>query len=89
MLHTQVDSCAHLDSVHPVLPSAPGCEECLADDHKWVHLRVCMFCGYVGCCDSSPGRHASRHHDRAGHPIMASAEPGESWGWCYPDEVLL
>ncbi len=81
--------CAHLASVHPVLPGSPGCEECLESDDRWVHLRICMFCGHVGCCDSSPNRHAAAHHERAGHPVMASVEPGESWGWCYPDEILL
>jgi len=81
--------CAHLGAVHPVLPSSPGCEECLERDERWVHLRICMFCGHVGCCDSSPNRHAAKHHERSGHPVMASVEPGESWGWCYADEILL
>jgi CPA2 family monovalent cation:H+ antiporter-2 len=88
-LRTDASGCAHLGRVHPVLASAPGCEECLELDDPWVHLRICMFCGQVGCCDSSPGRHASKHADRAGHPIVISAEPGETWGWCYPDELRL
>ena len=55
----------------------------------WVHLRLCLYCGHVGCCDSSPGRHATHHYEHVGHPVMASFEPGERWGWCYPDEVEL
>lgn len=82
-------SCAHLGTVRPVIPSAPGCEECLAMGARWVHLRICMTCGHVGCCDSSPNRHATKHHVASGHPIVRSFQPGEAWGWCYPDEVQL
>ena len=81
--------CGHLDQIHPVRPSAAGCEDCLRIGARWVHLRVCLTCGHVGCCDSSPNRHATAHHHASGHPIVRSMERGESWGWCYVDEVML
>ena len=81
--------CTHLDHVHKVKPSAKGCEECLKIGSTWVHLRMCMECGRVGCCDSSPNKHATKHFHKIKHPIMRSIEPGESWGWCYVDEVEL
>jgi len=81
--------CSHLDQIHPVQPGAAGCEECLRDGTRWVHLRICMTCGHVGCCDSSPGRHATAHHRATGHPVVRSLEPGETWGWCYVDETEL
>nr|WP_238162106.1 UBP-type zinc finger domain-containing protein [Micromonospora endolithica] len=73
----------------PVLPSAPGCQECLLEGSTWVHLRLCLSCGHVGCCDSSPRRHASAHYRQEEHAIAASVEPGEDWAWCYLDETLL
>ena len=82
-------TCTHLDAVRPVQPRTAGCEECLRDGTSWVHLRVCMTCGHVGCCDSSPGKHASAHYHETGHPIARSLEPGETWGWCYEDEEML
>jgi CPA2 family monovalent cation:H+ antiporter-2 len=82
-------TCTHLDHVHAVAPSTQGCAECLAEGGRWVHLRVCLECGHVGCCDSSPGRHAGAHYRATGHPIMRSLQPGESWGWCHVDEVTL
>jgi hypothetical protein len=82
-------SCAHLDHVHQVRPSARGCEECLKMGDEWVHLRLCMECGHVGCCDSSKNKHATKHFHHAKHPIMRSHQPGEEWGWCYVDEVML
>jgi CPA2 family monovalent cation:H+ antiporter-2 len=82
-------ACGHLDTIQPVRPSAPGCEECLRLGHRWVHLRVCMRCGHVGCCDSSPGRHATAHWHETEHPIVKSGEPGEEWGWCYPDKLRV
>lgn len=83
-------SCSHLDSVRDVTPRTPGgCEECLAQGMRWVHLRLCLGCGHVGCCDSSPGKHATKHFHRAGHAIVRSLEPGENWGWCYADQVLF
>ena len=81
--------CTHLDHVHDVTPGTKGCEECLEQGDRWVHLRVCLECGHVGCCDSSPGKHATKHYHRTGHPVVRSIEPGETWGWCYEDEVML
>ena len=72
-----------------VTPSARGCEDCLRTGDRWVHLRICMTCGHVGCCDSSPNKHATAHHRADGHPIIKSLEPGEDWGWCYPDQLML
>ncbi len=83
-------NCTHLDQVRDVEPRTPdGCEECLRIGDRWVHLRVCLTCGQVGCCDSSPNRHATKHHHATGHPIVQSLEPGEDWSWCYADEVVL
>ena len=83
--------CQHLSRfrkprAEPVTPSAAGCEECLARGDDWVHLRLCMSCGHVGCCDSSPNRHATRHFHATRHPVIKSFEPGEDWAWCYVDE---
>jgi uncharacterized UBP type Zn finger protein len=66
-----------------------GCEECLKTGDSWVHLRMCLTCGKIGCCDSSPNRHASRHSREAGHALVRSAEPGEAWWWCYADELTI
>ena len=80
-------TCPHVSSLTPVAPRTPqGCEECLESGSRWVHLRLCLTCGHVGCCDSSPNRHATKHFHHAGHPIVASFEPGERWAWCYADE---
>jgi hypothetical protein len=81
--------CTHLDHVHLTeLPeSSPGCEDCLATGGEWVHLRICLECGHVGCCDDSPNRHATAHAHASEHPIIRSLEPGEEWCWCYVDEV--
>jgi uncharacterized UBP type Zn finger protein len=82
--------CKHLDHVITDTPKTPqGCEECLAAGEAWVHLRLCRTCGHVGCCDSSKGKHATQHFKSSGHPIMSSMERGESWSWCYVDEVML
>ena len=81
--------CSHLDMIRPVEPVATGCVECLRTGSWWVHLRLCLTCGYVGCCDDSPGKHATAHARDAGHPILRSFEPGEVWIWCYVDEVYL
>lgn len=82
--------CQHFGMVTAVEPSGNGCEECLRSGDSWVHLRMCMSCGHVGCCDSSPNRHATAHwHANPGHPIVRSFEPGESWWWCYPDGLLF
>ena len=82
-------ACAHTDQVREVQPDADGCGECLAIGSRWVHLRLCLTCGNVGCCDQSPNRHATAHHRATSHPINRSFEPGEDWAWCYPDEMFL
>lgn len=82
-------TCEHLDEVRDVTPHANGCEECLASGDDWVHLRLCMSCGHVGCCDDSRNKHATKHFHASHHPIVRSFEPGEDWGWCYPDHVML
>ena len=82
--------CSHLDTiVANVPPSSTGCEDCLRIGSRWLHLRRCMLCGHVGCCDSSPMRHASAHSHATGHPIVQSYEPGEDWLWCYVDEMAF
>ena len=83
------DRCSHSDTINEVVPSAPGCEECLQIGSPWVHLRICRTCGHVGCCDDSPNRHASMHFATTGHPIIEGYDPPEGWGWCYVDEVLV
>lgn len=83
------DTCTHLDEIKDVTPSGDGCEDCLATGGRWVHLRLCMTCGKVGCCDSSPNRHATAHHHASGHPIVQSFEPGEAWWWCFVDELAF
>jgi uncharacterized UBP type Zn finger protein len=85
-------TCEHIERVatadrDPVQPSSHGCEECLASGSGWVHLRLCLDCGHVGCCDSSPNRHATAHYLQTQHPVIKSFEPNERWAWCYPDEL--
>lgn len=82
-------ACGHLDHVKLTqLPEAvEGCEECLKTGGAWLHLRICLECGQVGCCDSSPNRHASAHAQQAGHPLIRSLEPGETWSFCFVDDV--
>ena len=83
--------CAHLDRIELLEPPAQvaGCEECLKTGSEWLHLRMCQTCGKIGCCDSSPNRHASRHAGEVEHPIARSVEPGEDWSWCYEDELMF
>ena len=81
--------CRHLSRIEPAPARTPGCEECLKTGTSWVHLRLCLSCGHVGCCDSSPGRHATQHFHDTGHPVVASYEPGERWAWCYVDQEEL
>lgn len=84
------ETCTHLDQiVDGITPSGNGCEECTASGRRWVHLRLCQTCGHVGCCDNSPGKHATKHSHSTGHPIIRSFEPGEEWLWCYPDELAF
>ena len=82
------DQCSHLGQVDAEAePSSPGCEDCLRDGSRWVHLRMCRVCGHVGCCDSSPNKHATAHFRTSGHPLVSSYEPGEDWWWCYADDL--
>jgi uncharacterized UBP type Zn finger protein len=82
------DPCAHAQELtFETEPSGDGCVECLRDGTRWVHLRVCQQCGHVGCCDSSPEKHATGHFHGSGHPVVRSFEPGESWFWCYANET--
>ncbi len=85
------ESCTHLDEADPEVPpsDAAGCHECLQTGDLWVHLRLCAVCGHVGCCDSSPNRHATAHHHASGHPLIRSYEPGEDFWYCYPDDLAF
>jgi uncharacterized UBP type Zn finger protein len=83
-------ACNHLADIADAKPdAADSCLECVAKGDRWVHLRMCLTCGHVGCCDSSRNRHATRHFQSTGHPIVQSFEPGETWRYCYVDEVYL
>ena len=79
--------CAHLDEIKLTKPTKHVCEDCVKIGDTWVHLRMCLTCGHVGCCDSSKNGHATKHFHAVGHPLIRSAEPGERWIWCYVDEV--
>jgi uncharacterized UBP type Zn finger protein len=81
--------CTHLDKINDVEPSAEGCEECLQMGDTWVHLRECLICGHVGCCDNSKNKHATGHFHATEHPLVRSFQPGEDWIWCYVDEVVM
>ena len=84
------DSCSHVDRIEIAPPQeVEGCEECLKSGDRWVHLRACLSCGKVGCCDSSPQRHASKHATAADHPVIRSFQPGEDWRWCFVDQTLV
>ena len=84
------ETCTHLDTVAQITPSSEGCEDCIRIGGRWVHLRLCMHCGHVGCCDNSPNRHATAHwHEHADHPLIRSYEPAEDWWWCYADELFF
>ena len=87
MAHPTSTHCRHLKSVQVSTPNSDGCEECLAIGDSWVHLRLCRTCGHVGRCDDSKNKHATRHLHSMRHPIITSLEPGESWSWCYIDEL--
>lgn len=84
-----MQSCDHLKTIKDVTPSGEGCKECLEMGDEWVHLRLCMACGHVGCCDSSKNKHATKHFRAVGHPIIFSYEPGEAWGYCYVDDWMF
>ncbi|MEW6127310.1 MAG: low temperature requirement protein A [Acidobacteriota bacterium] len=81
--------CSHIGLAQNPTPKSIGCEECIAGHYQWVHLRMCLICGHVGCCDSSKFRHATKHFEETGHPIMKSIEPDENWSWCYIDETYI
>ena len=86
--------CADLEKLddpgrEPVHPGSKGCKECLESGDEWVHLRLCMTCGHVGCCDSSPNKHATKHFHRTKHPTIKSYEPGEEWAYCYVDDLMV
>lgn len=82
-------ACSHKSEAHAVTPLTDGCQECLETGDGWVHLRLCLSCGHVGCCDSSKNRHATRHFHATDHPIIRSLEPGETWAYCYKDRLIL
>ncbi len=85
-----MDSCAHLGSAKNHSANTPeGCEECLKIGGRWVHLRLCLECGHVGCCDNSPNKHATKHFRSTKHPVIKSFETGEDWRWCYVDEIFV
>ena len=84
------ETCEHLKDLKPIEPKTPkGCEECLQSGDEWVHLRLCLTCGHVGCCDSSKNKHATKHFSETKHPVMQSFEPNETWKWCYIDELFM
>jgi uncharacterized UBP type Zn finger protein len=81
--------CEHVAQIRDVKPSGNGCKECLGSGDTWVHLRLCLTCGHVGCCDSSKNKHATKHFAAVKHPIIRSFEPGEDWRWCYVDQAQV
>src|ERR1700674_3542264 len=81
--------CTHLDQIRTLIPRTDGCEDCLRTGDDWVHLRLCLNCGHLGCCDDSKNKHATAHFHSTGHPVIESLEPEEGWRWCYLDEILL
>lgn len=83
-------ACEHLADLGQVEPNTTeGCEECIRDGTRWVHLRMCLSCGHIGCCDSSVGRHATAHYSESSHPVMRSFERGEDWRWCFVDRAIV
>lgn len=82
-------NCQHIKTIKNVKPSGDGCKECLEMGDQWVHLRLCMECGHVGCCDDSKNKHATKHFHSTNHPIIFSYEPQEAWGYCYVDDVMF
>jgi uncharacterized UBP type Zn finger protein len=83
------DTCEHIEHAKKTKPRSKGCEECLKMGDTWVHLRLCLECGHVGCCDSSKNKHATKHYHASKHPVVQSLEPGERWMWCYADEIFV
>jgi uncharacterized UBP type Zn finger protein len=92
MIHEEsinTHGCGHFSQINDVTPSADGCEECLKTGDEWVHLRLCLTCGHVGCCDESKNKHATKHFHATNHPVIVSYEPEERWLWCYTDSVPI
>lgn len=82
--------CNHFDEIHHTTSDKQGCEDCLKlGKRDWVHLRLCLVCGYVGCCDDSPGTHATKHFQETGHATIRGFQPGETWGYCYEDDLYI
>ena len=81
--------CTHRDQIRDVTPNSDGCEECLAMGDTWIHLRLCLTCGHVGCCNDSKNKHAFKHYHATHHPLVKSMEAGEDWIWCFADEVMV
>jgi uncharacterized UBP type Zn finger protein len=86
--NAMAQECTHLDQIKVTSTDKDYCEECIKTGDPWVHLRMCLSCGHVGCCDSSPNKHASKHFKSSEHPLVRSIQPGETWVWCYVDEVM-
>ena len=82
-------ACTQVKQMRDVTPRSKGCEDCLKTGDEWVHLRLCLTCGRVGCCDSSRNQHATKHFRAIHHPVIRSFEPGEHWMWCYVDELMM
>ena len=83
-----MNQCSHLDQISLTSTTAHACEECVKLGDRWVHLRLCLECGHVGCCDSSKNKHATKHFHATKHPLIRSIEPGEAWVWCYADQLV-
>ena len=82
-------NCTHIDQIKKVTPQADGCVDCLKTGDEWVHLRLCLECGYVGCCNNSKNKHATKHFIGTDHPMIKSFEEGEEWMWCYKDNMFI
>lgn len=90
MANNATASCAHISQVNQNIDGkTKGCEECEKTGSEWVHLRLCLTCGHVGCCDSSVNKHGTKHYQETTHPIIKSYEPGENWKWCYEDKIFM
>jgi len=83
------NGCKHTAFINPVTPGAQGCEDCLKIGDTWVHLRMCLICGHVGCCDNSKNKHATKHYHSTGHPVIQSFQPGEDWRYCFVDQIVV
>jgi uncharacterized UBP type Zn finger protein len=81
------NACKHLNQIKFMRTDTHACEDCIKTGDSWVHLRLCLECGHVGCCDSSKNKHATKHFHHTHHPLVRSIEPGENWVWCYADEI--